>query len=150
MPVFNYSGRNARGELMQGNLESQNPQAVAAWMMQAGITPITIKAPPADTQPEWLRKLSEQPLNDVDLLLFTRQMGAMMKAGVAAMQALAAIRQSTMKPRLIRLLQAMGDALDNGLELSSAIPHHPKFFNDYYISMVRVGEGSGRLEEVFR
>src|SRR3982751_5163293 len=121
MPVFNYSGRNARGELMQGNLESQNPQAVAAWMMQAGITPITIKAPPADTQPEWLRKLNEKPLNDVDLLLFTRQMGAMMKAGVAAMQALAAIRKSTMKPRLVRLLQAMGNDLEKRLDMSTAM-----------------------------
>jgi MSHA biogenesis protein MshG len=150
MPLFNYTGRNARGELMQGNIESQNPQAVAAWMMSAGITPITIKAPVEDMRPAWLRKLNESPLNDVDLLLFTRQMGAMMKAGVAAMQALAAIQKSTGKPRLVQLLKAMSDDLDNGLELSSALAHHPKFFNDYYVSMVRVGEGSGKLEEVFR
>ena len=150
MPVFNYSGRNVRGELVQGHLESQNPQAVAAWMISAGITPITVTAPPENTQPEWLRKLSEKPLDDVDLLLFTRQMGAMMKAGVAAMQALAAIQKSTSKPRLVQLLKAMGDDLDNGLELSTAMTHHPKFFNEYYVSMVRVGEGSGRLEEVFR
>jgi len=150
MPVFDYSGRNARGELMRGHLESQNPQAVAAWMLAAGITPITIKAPTADAQPEWLRKLNERALTDVDLLLFTRQMGAMMKAGVAALQALAAIQKSTLKPRLVRLLKEMSDDLDNGLELSGAIAHHPKFFNDYYVSMVRVGEGSGRLEEVFR
>jgi len=150
MPVFNYSGRNARGELMRGHLESQNTQAVAAWMLAAGITPITIKAPTEVAQPEWLRKLNERALTDVDLLLFTRQMGAMMKAGVAALQALAAIQKSTLKPRLVRLLQEMSDDLDNGLELSGAIAHHPKFFNDYYVSMVRVGEGSGRLEEVFR
>jgi MSHA biogenesis protein MshG len=147
VPVFNYSGRNARGELMRGHLESQNPQAVAAWMLDAGITPITIKAPAEDIRPAWLRKLNESALNDVDLLLFTRQMGAMMKAGVAALQALAAIQKSTLKPRLVRLLKEMSDDLDNGLELSAAIAHHPKFFNDYYVSMVRVGEG-GRLEEV--
>src|SRR6185369_2644558 len=117
MPLFNYSGRNARGELMRGHLESQNTQAVAAWMLAAGITPITIKAPTEDAQPEWLRKLNERALTDVDLLLFTRQMGAMMKAGVAALQALAAIQKSTLKPRLVRLLQAMSDDLDNGLEL---------------------------------
>jgi len=73
-----------------------------------------------------------------------------MKAGVAALQALAAIQKSTLKPRLVKLLQEMSDDLDNGLELSTAMAHHPKFFNDYYVSMVRVGEGSGRLEEVFR
>ena len=83
MATFNYSGRNARGEVMQGQIESLNPQAVAAWMMSAGITPITVKPVAEDTRPEWLRQLmGERALADVDLLLFTRQMGTMVKAGV--------------------------------------------------------------------
>jgi MSHA biogenesis protein MshG len=150
MPVFDYSGRNARGEAMQGQIESQNPQAVASWMMTAGITPISIKPVAEDTQPDWLRKLNERGLTDVDLLLFTRQMGTMVKSGVAMMQALAAIQKSTRKPRLVRLLQALRDDLDKGYELSSAIARHPKFFNEYYVNMVKVGEGTGRLEEIFR
>ncbi len=150
MPMFDYSGRNARGEVMQGQVESPNPRAVAQWMMTAGITPITIK-PLADyTRAGWLRRLNERPLTDVDLLLFTRQMGTMVKSGVAMMQALAAIQKSTRKPRLARLLQAMRDDLDKGLELSAAIARHPKFFNEYYVNMVKVGEGTGRLEEIFR
>lgn len=150
MPVFDYSGRNARGEVMQGQIESQNPQAVASWMMSAGITPITIKRLAESTRPDWLRKLNERALTDVDLLLFTRQIGTMVKAGVPMMQALAAIQKSTRKPRLVRLLQAMCDDLDKGLELSSSIAHHPEFFNEYYVNMVKVGEGTGKLEEIFR
>ncbi|MBI2752895.1 MAG: type II secretion system F family protein [Betaproteobacteria bacterium] len=151
MPVFEYSGRNARGEAMQGQIESNSPQAVASWMMSAGITPITIKAHAEDTRPAWLREfLSPRALTDVDLLLFTRQMGVMVKAGVPMMQALAAIQKSTRKPRLVRVLQVMRDDLDKGLELSSAIAHHPKFFNEYYVNMVKVGEGTGKLEEIFR
>ena len=150
MLVFDYSGRNTRGEVMQGRIESQNPQAVASWMMSAGITPISIKALAEDTRPLWLRKLNERALTDVDLLLFTRQMGTMVKAGVAMMQALVAIQKSTGKPRLVRLLQAMRDDLDKGLELSNAMARHSKFFNEYYVNMVKVGEGTGKLEEVFR
>jgi MSHA biogenesis protein MshG len=150
MPVFNYSGRNTRGEAMQGQVESQNPQAVASWMMTAGITPISIKALAEDTRPEWLRRLNERSLTDVDLLLLTRQMGTMVKSGVPMMQSLVAIQKSSSKPRLVRLLQALRDDLDKGLELSAAVAHHPKFFNEYYVNMVKVGEGSGRLEEIFR
>jgi MSHA biogenesis protein MshG len=150
MPIFNYSGRNARGEAMQGQIESQNPQAVASWMLSAGITPVAIKPLADDSGPAWLRKLNERALSDVDLLLFTRQMGTMVKAGVAMMQALAAIQKSTLKPRLVRLLQALRDDLDKGLELSIAMARHPKFFNEYYVNMVKVGEGTGRLEEIFR
>ncbi len=150
MPVFNYSGRNASGEVMQGQVESPNPQAVAAWMMSANITPVVIKPLAEDKRPEWLKFLGERALTDVDLLLFTRQMGTMVKAGVAMMQALAAIQKSTRKPRLVRILQAMRDDLDKGLELSTTIAHHPKFFDEYYVNMVKVGEGTGKLEEIFR
>ena len=150
MQMFDYSGRNARGEVMRGRVESSNPQAVAAWMMTAGITPIAIAPLAEDTQPEWLRKLNERRLTDVDLLLFTRQMGTMVKSGVPMMQALSAIQKSTRKPRLVRLLQAMRDDLDKGSELSIAIARHPKFFSEYYVNMIKVGEGTGRLEEIFR
>jgi MSHA biogenesis protein MshG len=150
MPIFNYSGRNARGEAMQGQIESQNPQAVAAWMLSAGITPIAIDPLADTTGPEWLRKLNERPLTDVDLLLFTRQIGTMVKAGVAMMQTIAAIQKSTRKPALTRLLQALRDDLDRGHELSTAMARHPKFFDEYYVNMVKVGEGTGRLEEIFR
>jgi MSHA biogenesis protein MshG len=151
MPIFDYSGRNARGEMMQGQVDSPTQQAVASWMMTAGITPITIKAHAEDTRPEWLRKiLGERALNDVDLLMFTRQMGTMVKAGVPMMQALVAIQKSTRKPGLAWVLQALRDDLDKGFELSSAIARHPKFFSEYYVNMVKVGEGTGRLEEIFR
>ncbi len=150
MPMFNYSGRNTRGEMLQGQIESATPQAVAAWMMSAGIAPIGIKPQAEDTRPGWLLNLGERAPTDVDLLLFTRQMGTMVKSGVAMMQALAAIQKSTRKPGLVRILQAMRDDLDKGLELSAAIAHHPKFFNEYYVSMVKVGEGTGKLEEIFR
>jgi MSHA biogenesis protein MshG len=151
MPMFDYTGRNPRGEAMQGQIESQNSQMVASWMLSAGITPIVIKPVAMNARPDWLRKLVGEPaLSDVDLLLFTRQMGTMVKSGVPMMQALAAIQNSTRKPRLVRLLQAMRDDLDKGIELSGAIAHHPKFFSEYYVNMIRVGEGTGRLEEIFR
>jgi MSHA biogenesis protein MshG len=150
MQVFDYSGRNARGEVMRGQVESPNPQAVAAWMMSAGITPITIESLAEDKRPEWLRTFTEAKLTDVDLMLFTRQMGTMVKSGVPMMQSLSAIQKSTGKPRLVRLLQALRDDLDKGNELSMAIARHPTFFNEYYVNMIKVGEGTGRLEEIFR
>jgi len=152
VPVFEYSGRNARGEVMQGQIDSPSPQAVATWMMSAGITPIVIKTGTEQSaQPPWLRELlGWRSLLDVDLLLFTRQMGTMVKAGVPMMQALASIQKSTRKQRLADVIQSLRDHLDKGLELSAAMAHHSGFFNEYYVNMVKVGEGTGKLEEVFR
>ncbi len=152
MDTYQYKGRNKRGEVMQGTIESANSQAVAAWMIAADISPIAIKMQRSlKEQPQWLRALQgESSLTPVDLLLFTRQMGTMVKSGVPMLRALESMQKSTTNRRLIQVLQAIRTSLDKGVELSGAMALHPKFFGDYYVNMVRAGESSGQLEEVFK
>lgn len=153
METFKYKGRNKRGEVLQGMIESPNSQAVAAWMLDSGISPIVIEIQSLAQKgtPKWLRTMTGT--NNISLrekLLFTRQMGTMVKAGVPMLQALAGIQKSSSNPAFIEVLQDVRTNLDKGLELSAALARHPKFFDDYYVSMVRVGEGTGELEEVFK
>jgi MSHA biogenesis protein MshG len=82
--------------------------------------------------------------------LFTRQMGTMVKAGVPMMQALAGIQKSTANQALVEIIREVRADLDKGVELSRALARHPKCFDDYYVSMVRVGEDAGQLEEIFK
>jgi MSHA biogenesis protein MshG len=152
MPIFEYKARNKRGEMMQGRIESPNPQGVASWMLAAGLVPVHIRPHAADVeQPQWLLRLQGQDrLSEIDLLLFTRQMGALIKAGVPMLQALVSVQNSSTKPGVIKVMQALRSDLDKGMELSGAMAHHPKSFSDFYVSMVRVGEGSGQLELIFK
>ncbi len=153
MDTFEYKGRNKRGEVMQGTIESPNAQAVASWMLDSGIAPIRIGLHKDNQgkQPAWLLALQVGgPINIRDRLLFTRQMRTMIRSGVPMMQALEGIQKSSANPVLIDLLQDVRANLDKGVELSGALARHPKYFDDYYVSMVRVGEGTGRLEEVFK
>ena len=153
MDLFEYKGRNKRGEIMRGVVESPSPHAVAAWMTEAGIAPIHIKLQSDELkdQPAWLRTLQGVGSFKLrDLLLFTRQMGTMVKSGVPIMQALSGIQKSTANQTLSGVLRDVRADLERGLELSAAMSHHPKIFDDYYVSMVRVGEGTGQLEEVFK
>lgn len=151
MPLFDYRGRNRRGELQIGTIDSPDSQAVAMWMTSAGITPVTIaKRPVKSAAPPWMKRMLESKLPDMDLLIFTRQMSSMMRAGIPMLQALTGIQKSTNKPRLVAVLQALRDDLDKGLELSSAMARHPLCFSDFYVSMVRVGEGSGQLDTIFQ
>lgn len=153
METFDYKGRNRRGEIMRGTIESPNAQAVASWMVASGISPIQIrlKVDRLRNQPQWLKDLQGAGrVRLVDLLLFTRQMATMVRAGIPMMQALASIQKSTGNPALADVIRQMREDLDKGLELSTAMARNPKVFDDYYVSMVRVGESSGQLEEVFR
>jgi MSHA biogenesis protein MshG len=151
MPMFAYRGRNTRGDLLEGRIESPNAQAVAVWMSAVGITPVAINQQRSAGQtPKWMGDLFvESKLSELELLLCTRQLGSLVKAGIPLMQALTGIQKSTTKEHVVRMLQAIRDDLDRGVELSGALAKHPKSFNDFYVSMVKVGESSGELEKIF-
>jgi MSHA biogenesis protein MshG len=153
MEVFEYKGRNKRGEIMTGTIESPNQDAVADWLLTAGISPISINVQRDKSQegPEWWRKINERgALRLRELLLFTRQMATMVKAGVPMIQSLASIQKSSHNKAMERLLRTVRADLEKGTDLSTAFSRHPNFFNEYYVAMVRVGENSGQLEEIFR
>ncbi len=151
MRHFLYEGRNRSGELIKGRIESPNPQAVAQWMLDGGIVPVKISEQAIPAPPSGLiaRLNGQGSLTPTDLLLFTRQLGTMVRAGLPLMQALHGMQKSSGNPKLATLLGKLREDLDQGLELSAAMAHHPAFFDDYYVSMIRVGEGAGRLDEVF-
>ncbi|WP_077037388.1 type II secretion system F family protein [Pelomonas sp. KK5] len=152
MDVFRYKGRNGRGELMQGSIESHSAQAVAQWLLASEISPISIsaQAKPAK-QPDWLLKITgENRVPVLELLMFTRQMGNMVRAGLPMMEAIDGIRKSTGSRAMARILQAVREELDRGSNLSDALARHPQVFDELYVSMVRVGETSGELEQAFK
>ena len=152
MPLFHYKGRNPRGELVQGTLESADASAVADQLINSSITPLEIGAAPASAKlvrPEWIEKLLEQRVTDLDVMLFSRQMNTLLKAGVPILRALAGLQESTTNKTFAKVLQEVRTNLDAGRELSAAMRRQASVFSPFYLSMVRVGEMTGRLDEIF-
>jgi MSHA biogenesis protein MshG len=152
MPHFSYQGRNAQGELVQGVLEGGSAGAVADQLMNTGITPIAIKASAARAlgiEDGWLARLNEPPISLMDTLLFCRQLYTLIKSGVPIIRALAGLQESTPNRSMARILRDLRDNLEAGRELSVSMARHPKVFPSLFIALVRVGELTGRLEEVF-
>ncbi len=153
MELFEYKGRNQRGEIMHGTIDSPNSKAVAAWLIAAGIYPIQIqvKGDKLKHQPAWLQALQvKKSVGLRDLLLFTRQMGTMVKSGVPMIEALSGIQKSTANKVLAGAIRDIRANLEKGFELHRAMFLHPHIFNEYYVSMVKVGEDTGKLEEIFK
>ncbi len=152
MPFFAYRGRNARGELMEGVLEGVDSGGVADQLFNTGVTPVEIKpAPQPATAGEigWWEKFSGEKINPIDVQLFSRQLYTLLKAGVPLMRGLAGLQESAINKSFARILKDMRESLDAGRELSAAMRRHPEVFSYFYLNMVRVGEMTGRLEEVF-
>lgn len=155
MGVFAYKGRNGRGDMVEGTLDGDDSGAIADQLMNTGITPTDITPFRGITggtalKPDWFKRLfSEKPITPMDVLLFSRQMYTLLKAGVPIMRALAGLQESTQNPTFAAMLQDLRESLDSGRELSTALRRHPKVFSPFYVSMVQVGEMTGMLDETF-
>ncbi len=153
MPFFAYKGRNARGELLQGVLEGADSGAVADQLFSNGVTPIEIAGTnrtSASAEGEaWYAKLFEKPVTSMDVQLFSRQLYTLLKSGVPIMRGLAGLQESAISKSFGKVIKDLRESLDSGRELSVAMRRHPDVFDNFYLSMVRVGEMTGRLEEVF-
>jgi MSHA biogenesis protein MshG len=152
MPVFAYRGRGVRGEPVAGTLEAADAGAVADQLTSTGVTPVDIHAAAVHIEaraPEWLKKALAPGVSLVDLMLFSRQMYTLLKAGVPILRALGGLEESATNPTLRVVIADLRASLDAGRELSTAMRRHPHVFSNFYVSVVRVGEATGQLDESF-
>jgi len=152
MAAFAWTGRNPRGEALNGEVEAEDAHAAATRLEATGVTllSITERISAAQGSP-WARwsALGSSPVSSQDVLIFSRQMYALQRAGVPILRALASLQASTAKASLIKLLIDLRASLEQGHELATAMKRHSNVFNGFYVAMIRVGEMSGRLTEVF-
>ncbi len=150
MPFFAYKGRDSNGALVQGVQESVDSGALANQLLNLNITPIEIKAQAAPSASKDISfNLFEEKIETIDVMLFSRQMYTLLRAGIPIMNALNGLQASTQNKAFGLIIANIRESLGGGRELSAALAQHPKVFTSFYVSMVRVGESTGMLETVF-
>ena len=153
MPIYTYRGRDAALAPVSGTMEAESPTAVVQQLVAMGVTVVDIDATRlVEVQidvPSWWDKLRAPPIKDDDVILFTRQMHTLQRTAVPIMRALAGLQESTANRSLADVLGDIRYSLEQGRELSVALARHPDVFSIFYVAMVRVGELSGRVAEVF-
>ena len=151
MPIFSYKARLPDGALTEGEMDSASSSAVAGQLMEKGITPlqITPKKQRVDVMAAIATKFDLHRVSIEELLMFTRQMSALARAGIPITRAISGIRESIQNPLLIKALQDVLEQLESGRNLSIALARHPRVFSNLYISMIQVGENTGQLDEAF-
>jgi MSHA biogenesis protein MshG len=151
MAFFAYKARSSGGELLQGVLESADSGAAASQLFNLGITPVEITPTraPAASGKGMRASLFKEKITQLDLMLFCRQMYTLLKAGVPIMRSLAGLQESSSNRAYADMVRELRESLDAGRELSISMARQPKIFSFFFVSMVRVGEMTGRLEEIF-
>lgn len=151
MPQYAWTGRDAAQTPQAGLLDAGSATQVADALVARGITPVSIAArqnaaEASELIARWWRR---SRVGDAELLLLTHQLHTLGRAGVPILQALAGLQSSSEHAGLRVLFGELRQGLDAGLELSQAMARRGDVFDRFYVSMVRVGETTGRLSETF-
>ena len=151
MPTFQYKARGQRGDAIEGVIEAASTDLAASRLIEGGLTPVDIQPLKQKTGMSTdIADLFPAKVQLVDLIQFSRQMHSLMKAGVPILSALSGLAAHTVNRTLAKTLTGVMESLQAGRDLSSSMAQFPAVFSVFYISLVRVGETSGRLEEVFQ
>ncbi len=151
MPSYEFKGRSGNGQMVDGEIEGANSNAVAGLLMDRGVIPISIveKKQRVDVIEAVQERFNLYSISIEELLMFTRQMSALIKAGIPITRAISGILESVENPLLIKSLRDILEQLESGRNLSISCARHPRVFSNLYISMIQVGENTGKLEECF-
>ena len=118
--------------------------------MNSGVTPVDIaeSAAGGDDVFAGIRKVltAERPGLE-DLILFSRQMYTLMRAGVPINQAMDGLARSTRNQILVDALRDIQTDLESGRDFSTALSRHPRIFPSLFVNTIRIGENTGRLDE---
>ena len=153
MASFNYTGRNANGSKVKDSIDAANLDAAAEKLFKKGITPISIVAGgqgnSSIASTDIFELLNNGRVSLEELIIFCRQMYALMRSGVPILRAINGMVESANSNTLKKALSDIGKQLEGGYSFSSALNHHPKIFDHLFVSLVHVGENTGQLDQAF-
>ena len=148
MPVYQYRGRSGQGQAVTGQLDAASESAAADMLLARGIIPLEVKAAKV-TKSFSLIQLFGSKVGLDELQIFTRQMYSLTRSGIPILRAIAGLSETAHSQRMKDALNDISEQLTAGRPLSSAMNQHPDVFDSLFVSMVHVGENTGKLEDAF-
>ena len=147
MPQFAYRVRNYEGELITGQAEATDKGALQRNLEGQGFIPISVSEIRETFDMERFKALFER-VEPEDLIIFTRQLGTMYKAGIPFVRSVKAVNEQTASETLKKVMETVRADVERGETFANALSRHPKVFDELYVSMVEAGEAGGVLDEI--
>jgi MSHA biogenesis protein MshG len=151
MPVFKYKARGQRGDAIEGTMDASTTDNVATRLVEGGLTPVDIQQVVEKVGlGNDLGEFFKPKVETADLIQLSRQMYSMLHAGIPIFSAVKGLAATCSNPTMVQTLGKVAQSLESGRTLSDSLSQHPDVFSVFYISLVRVGETSGQLDEIFQ
>ncbi|MBU2635214.1 type II secretion system F family protein [Patescibacteria group bacterium] len=145
---FNYQARTKTGEIQTGVVDASNREAAFDVLKTHGFYVTALQKTTAI--PFYAQKLKFiERVSKKDIVLFSRQISIMFKSNVPIVESFRAIAKQTRKSIFREKILKLAEEIEGGSSLSKSLSLYPKLFTPFYINMVRSGEASGKLSDVF-
>src|SRR3989338_8227135 len=149
---FQYIASTLDGKVMEGSLEAESPAAVLDWMAEKGLKPVSIKAAGKSGLREgWREKIlpGRQAISVEDKVFLTKYLALMLRVGADLFRAIDILIADLEKPAMKNFLMEVKDNLGKGQPFYTTFTRYPKYFSRVFVGLVKAGEASGNLQEVF-
>ena len=162
MPQFSYRARNAQGGLVEGVLDCPDRAVAIRQIEQLRYIPVRIEA--VGSEPAVAAKVNngavvaaapalpaatqKLKIPHGQLLIFTEQLGHLLRAGMTLDEGLAVLQKRLKQPKMQQMTHALHQALVDGRSFSQALRDFPRIFPTIYVNLVAAGEASGALPDI--
>ncbi len=147
MPSFTYRVRDRKGKASTGVIQGDTIESVADVLAKQGFFPMSIQE--AKPTSQTFKDFFKPRIKREELVVFTRQLWTLQKAGLPLLAGLNSLREQTINPVFKKVIVQIIQDLEGGSSLSGALATQPNIFNPVYVHMVKAGEASGKLDEIF-
>ncbi|HNZ51655.1 MAG TPA: type II secretion system F family protein [bacterium] len=143
--IFRYEAIDSQGVNKVGLVEADTSQEAILLLNENGLSLLKLDVANVKTRITipFLNRVSMK-----DVVVFARQFSIMISAGIAMVQALRILVNQTENPNLKKVIIEIADEVDGGATLSDCLAKRPKIFSNFFVSVTKSGERSGKLDEV--
>ncbi len=145
---FLYQAKTKTGGFAEGKIDAPSEDQAIVLLQQKNLYVISLAPEDKGFLKSDLLSFFNKPSRK-DLIVFTRQLATLIDADVPLIEGLTILGKQSERESFRNVVSAMVASVEGGASLSIAMSEHSKVFNQFYTSMVRVGEVSGKLQETF-
>lgn len=146
--LFQYSAIDKDGNQKEGSIEAINVDIAISSLQRRGFIISNISESEGGGGFFAKNLTFLERVTNKDIVILSRQLSTLFEAQISALRIFQLLASETENPKLARKLSDIVNDLQGGSSIAGALEKHPDVFSSFYISMVKAGEESGRLDEV--
>lgn len=152
--IYHYVALNENGNREEGDIDGTSLDNAIFIVKKKGYPTIIEVKEKVDKQNDVIAAIRNSPLfkqkiTNKDVVIFSRQVATLFESGVSALRAFRLLGQENENKTLQEEVFKVADDIEKGISLSQSLSAHPDLFSNFYVNMVKSGEESGKLNEVF-